>query len=902
MSDFSQRILASREGLDAGLPAQPAKATREGGCGVVGFASTVRVPGRHIFEPSIQMHNRGNGKGGGIAAAGLIPEQMGIDAATLRDDSLLQIALLDPSVERELEEAYVSPHFRIDDRVRLEPAADHREIGLEARPPDIIRYFVRVKEDVLSRFAHENGLTDAPSRMVEDEFVYQNSFRLNRRFYAALGEKGAFVLSHARNLMIFKIVGYAEQVVRYYGLEDLRANVWIAHQRYPTRGRVWHPAGAHPFIGMNEALVHNGDFANYFGVSQYLRQYNITPLFLTDTEVSVLLFDLWHRTWGYPLEYVVEALAPTTELDFDRLPEEKKEIYSAIQAKHMHGSPDGPWFFIVARTDPDHDKLQLLGITDTSMLRPQVFALQEGGASIGIIASEKQAIDATLASLAREDSRFRPVADRYWNARGGSHTDGGAFVFTLEGNDGQTRLSCADKFGRRIGCPPGAWAVDPTARPRVPSEGARLVGEMERAARVESTRELFARLVGSTTPSIGGSGPEAACACGPASVDWPGELREIDSQGRHGGPIGCWSFEHLRWLIGEIRRIAARDHRGFEWSLTMLTMLNDRRYDCGRMRRSVVLQIVREGIDSLLDSVAAMGDDTPAHMRRIDWKTRASLRAPRRDETTLVVFADGFPPEGGDSDARLMVKAYELGWRRFVSYGLKGQRFTGCGFGPNTAGVRVDVFGSSGDYLASGIDGMEIHVHESGQDQLAQIMKSGTLVVHGDVGQAFMYGAKGGEVYVLGNAAGRPLINAAGRPRVVINGTCLDFLAESFMAGDPHAGGGFVILNGIQFDDCGRLRDQETPYPGSNLFSLASGGAIFVRDPHRKLVREQLNGGEFAELSDRDWELILPYLQANERHFGISIEQHLLRVGDAPGSPQEVYRKVRAVRLAALAR
>ena len=42
------------------------------------------------------------------------------------------------------------------------------------------------------------------------------------------------------------------------------------------------------------------------------------------------------------------------------------------------------------------------------MLRPQVFALQEGEVSIGLICSEKQAIDATLASLAGEDPRFRP--------------------------------------------------------------------------------------------------------------------------------------------------------------------------------------------------------------------------------------------------------------------------------------------------------------------------------------------------------------------------------------------------------------------------------------------------------------------------------------------------------------
>jgi glutamate synthase domain-containing protein 3 len=216
--------------------------------------------------------------------------------------------------------------------------------------------------------------------------------------------------------------------------------------------------------------------------------------------------------------------------------------------------------------------------------------------------------------------------------------------------------------------------------------------------------------------------------------------------------------------------------------------------------------------------------------------------------------------------------------------------------------MRIDIYGSSGDYLASGIDGMEIHVHDNGQDQIGQIMKSGRLVVYGDVGQAFMYGAKGGEVYIMGNAAGRPLINAVGRPRVVINGTCLDFLAESFMAGDPHHGGGFVILNGIEFDDRGKVREQASPYPGSNLFSLASGGAIFVRDPLRSIVDEQLNGGEFAELTGEDWDLILPYLQENERLFGISIERDLLTVNGEVCSPGEVYRKVRAVRLAVLAK
>jgi len=183
-------------------------------------------------------------------------------------------------------------------------------------------------------------------------------------------------------------------------------------------------------------------------------------------------------------------------------------------------------------------------------------------------------------------------------------------------------------------------------------------------------------------------------------------------------------------------------------------------------------------------------------------------------------------------------------------------------------------------------------VHGSAQDQLAQIMKDGTLIVYGDVGQTFGYAAKGGRAFVLGNAAGRPLINAVGRPRVVINGTCLDYLAESFMAGDPLDGGGFAILNGVAFDEDGRLYELDTPYPGGNLFSLASGGAIYVRDPRGLLDESQLNGGEFAPLTVEDWALIRPYLEENERLFGIPVD-YLLSVDGRRLPPEQVYRKIR---------
>jgi len=98
-------------------------------------------------------------------------------------------------------------------------------------------------------------------------------------------------------------------------------------------------------------------------------------------------------------------------------------------------------------------------------------------------------------------------------------------------------------------------------------------------------------------------------------------------------------------------------------------------------------------------------------------------------------------------------------------------------------------------------------------------------------------------------------------------------------------------LNGVKFDDEGKLVPLPEPYPGSNLFSLASGGAIFVRDPGKTMVEQQLNGGKFARLTNADWELILPYLEENQKLFGITIGQ-LLTVNGRQLKPAQVYRKV----------
>jgi glutamate synthase domain-containing protein 1/glutamate synthase domain-containing protein 3 len=832
---------------------KPASMEAEGGCGVIGFCCTEPVPGKHIHEPSRLMHNRGNGKGGGIAAVGFIPEQLGVTREILDDCYMLHIAYLDTDSRSDVEKKYVSPLFDITKSSKLDTVDDWKTIpGLEVKPPDVYRYFVRAKKSVLDEFIKENKFDKIDRRDAEDELINQNSFKLNHEFYVAPKQQMAFVMSQGRNIMILKVVGFAEAVTQYYKIDDLCAHIWIAHQRYPTRGRVWHPGGAHPFTAMNMALVHNGDFANYHSVTEYLKQRNIFPQFITDTEVSALMFDLLSRTYKYPTEYIIEALAPTTELDFDRLSPEKQTVYRAIQATHMHGSPDGPWFFIIARNLVTDGKLQLLGITDTAMLRPQVFAFVDGEIQVGLIGSEKQAIDATLASLAKDDKRICPVADKYWNARGGSSSDGGSFKFDIiPDKTGKFRLECKDKFDTPVHIVDNTGSCDFTTE----TGSSKIEDQLLKAINYH--------------------------------VDEGKDLVEYFKSNLAG-----WYFGDI-WTMCRLIRALAKEPALIKYAIDTLTYLNDQNYSTGKKRRSHILHIVRTEIDILLKSLPKLEEVTDERIiyRLIDFDTRKNLRKPKDAEKILVIDAKQFQPEGNECDATLLVNAYKLGWKNFIVFNCAGQRYIGCGLGPETHDVTIDVYGSCGDYLASGIDGLSITVHGNAQDQLGQIIKDGKFIIHGDVGQTFLYGAKGGSIFVKGNAAGRPMINSVGKPKVIINGTSLDFLGESFMAGDPHNKGGFVIVNGIKFNEEGVIVPLPEPYPGSNLFSLASGGAAFIRDPHRKLVSQQLNGCIFTPFTEKDWELILPYLVENEKYFGIRIDD-LLTVDGKRLKPSRVYRKV----------
>ena len=92
----------------------------------------------------------------------------------------------------------------------------------------------------------QHRLYEIPLRQVEDEFVAQNCYRLNQAFYASLGEKQAFVLSQGRNLMILKIVGFAEEAALYYQLLDSGPTSGSPTSAIPPRAASGTPAAPTP--------------------------------------------------------------------------------------------------------------------------------------------------------------------------------------------------------------------------------------------------------------------------------------------------------------------------------------------------------------------------------------------------------------------------------------------------------------------------------------------------------------------------------------------------------------------------------------------------------------------------------------------------------------------------------
>lgn len=310
------------------------------------------------------MHERGNGLGGGFAVYGLYPD--------FEDEYALHVMFMDTETKRTVE----TQLERWFDVLKSEEVP-FREADVRD-PPIVWRYFVQPKRG--------HSLQHA------DDYVVEKVMRINT-------ETGrAFVFSSGKNMAVFKGVGYPEDVADFFMLEEYQGYLWTCHGRFPTNTPGWW-GGAHPFNILDWTVVHNGELSSYGTNRRYLEMFGYNCTMQTDTEVLAYAFDLLMRKQRLPIEAVSAVIAPHLWTEIDLMDEKERALHTALRSIYSGLLMNGPFSIVVARHG------EMIGLTDRIKLRPLVAGVRE-----------------TMLYLSSEESAIRlvsPKLDRCWGPRGG---------------------------------------------------------------------------------------------------------------------------------------------------------------------------------------------------------------------------------------------------------------------------------------------------------------------------------------------------------------------------------------------------------------------------------------------------------------------------------------------------
>jgi glutamate synthase domain-containing protein 1 len=308
-------------------------------CSIFGIMDTSgrRFDGSRITTAIGNMHLRGNGLGGGLAAYGIYPDYAGYYA--------LHIMFMSFSA-RQVVEGYLKEHFDIALGEEI-PVRPLQEI---LKQPQVWRYFV----------TPSRCLADG---VAEEDYVAERVMAINTTL------DGSYVFSSGKDMGVFKGVGYPETISRYFRLEEYQGYLWTAHGRFPTNSHAWW-GGAHPFSMLDWTVVHNGEISSYGINRRYLEQFGYSCTMETDTEVIAYAIDLLVRRHGLPVEVAARVLAPPFWDDIQRYQPEQKELYSALRQVYGSLLLNGPFTVIVAHQG------EMIGLADRVRLRPLVVGVK----------------------------------------------------------------------------------------------------------------------------------------------------------------------------------------------------------------------------------------------------------------------------------------------------------------------------------------------------------------------------------------------------------------------------------------------------------------------------------------------------------------------------------------------
>jgi len=335
-------------------------------CSIFGMMDTLgrRFSGADTIRAIANMHDRGNGLGGGFAIYGLYPEYP--------EQYAFHIMFLRQQGRCETEE-FLKCSFDLlfSEEVPTKP------IPAIVNPPVVCRYFLDVSK-------HK------PAMQSDDDYVVERVMEINTTIC------DTFVFSSGKNMGVFKGVGYPEEIAEYFRLEEYEGYLWTAHGRFPTNTPGWW-GGAHPFCILDWTVIHNGEISSYGINRRYLEQFGYHCTMQTDTEVVAYAVDLLKRKHNLPIEIVADILAPPFWTDIERRSPEEQKLLRTLRQVYGSLLLNGPFTVIIAHQG------EMIGLTDRIRLRPLTVGTKD---SVLYLSSEESAIRLVCPDL---DEAWIPV-------------------------------------------------------------------------------------------------------------------------------------------------------------------------------------------------------------------------------------------------------------------------------------------------------------------------------------------------------------------------------------------------------------------------------------------------------------------------------------------------------------
>jgi glutamate synthase domain-containing protein 1 len=337
------------------------------GCSLFGMMNLEgkRFSSRDPVRAIANMHERGNGLGGGFAVYGIYPEH--------QDDYAFHIMYLSKDAKEKTDRL-----LRENFDVIHEEEIPTREANVRD-PPLVWRYFVQPRKQ-------------RPESQTVEDYVTEKVMRINT-------ETGkAFVFSSGKNMGVFKGVGFPEDIADFFRLEEYEGYLWSCHGRFPTNTPGWW-GGAHPFNILDWTVVHNGELSSYGINRRFLEMYGYKCTMQTDTEVLAYAFDLLMRKQHLPIQIVSKILAAPLWSEIDAMEPKQQRVFRTLRQTYGSLLMNGPFSVIVAHHG------EMIGLTDRIKLRPLVAGTR-----------------GDFLYLSSEEAAMRlvsPTLDRFWYPRGG---------------------------------------------------------------------------------------------------------------------------------------------------------------------------------------------------------------------------------------------------------------------------------------------------------------------------------------------------------------------------------------------------------------------------------------------------------------------------------------------------